>query len=302
MTTSSGRNGNERFPIDKAREWLVGPMVAVATPFKEDFSLDLDALRDNVRFMINRGVRTGNGTLLVGGAGGEHPAMNADERKTVMDVAMEAADGEVPVLTSVQHTDTRVTIDLAQHAAAAGLQGVQLGPTYYYVPTEGDVSRLFDLVASESDVMLMIYHTHWDGLTMSMGLLRELADMPTVGALKWSAPTSDLYEEGLVEFSGKLSVIDNGGRHVLSHQLGAAGLHHAPERFLARVHGGHLAAARGSGLRRRRAPAGEFQIPMVGVADAGRRSHRWRGAVHQGGHGRGRTASGASEAPILQGA
>lgn len=223
MTTSSGRNGNERFPIDKAREWLVGPMVAVATPFKEDFSLDLDALRDNVRFMIDRGVRTGNGTLLVGGAGGEHPAMNADERKTVMDVAMEAADGEVPVLTSVQHTDTRVTIDLAQHASAAGLQGVQLGPTYYYVPTEGDVSRLFDLVASESDVMLMIYHTHWDGLTMSMGLLRELADMPTVGALKWSAPTSDLYEEGLVEFAGKLSVIDNGGRHVLSHQLGARG-------------------------------------------------------------------------------
>ena len=223
MTTTSSPNGNVRFPIEKAREWLVGPMVAVATPFKEDYSLDLDALRDNIRFMIDGGVRTGNGTLLVGGAGGEHPAMNVDERKAVMDVSMEAADGEVPVATSVQHTDTRVTVDLAQHASTAGLQGVQLGPTYYYVPTESDVSRLFELVASESEVMLMIYHTHWEGLTMGIDLLRELADMPTVGALKWSAPTQDYYEEGLREFSQKLSIIDNAGQHVLSHQLGARG-------------------------------------------------------------------------------
>ncbi len=223
MTTTSSPNGNVRFPIEKAREWLVGPMVAVATPFNEDYSLDLDALRDNIRFMIDGGVRTGNGTLLVGGAGGEHPAMNVDERKAVMDLSMEAANGEVPVATSVQHTDTRVTVDLAQHASAAGLQGVQLGPTYYYVPTEGDVSRLFELVASESDVMLMIYHTHWEGLTMSMGLLSELADMPTVGALKWSAPTIDMLEEGLKKFSSKLSIIDNAGKHVLSHQLGARG-------------------------------------------------------------------------------
>ncbi len=198
-------------------------MVAVATPFKEDYSLDLDALRDNVRFMINRGVRTGEGVLLVGGAGGEHPAMNVDERKAVMDVAMEAANGEVPVATSVQHTDTRIVVELAQHASASGLQGVQLGPTYYYVPTEGDVSRLFKLVAAESSVMLMIYHTPWEGLNMSMGLLRELADMPTVGALKWAAPTPEYFEEGLREFSGKLAVIDNEGRHVLSHQLGARG-------------------------------------------------------------------------------
>ncbi len=223
MTTTSNRNGNVSYPIEKAREWLVGPMVAVATPFTEDYSLDLGAFHDNIRFMIDRGVRTGNGVLLVGGAGGEHPAMNVDERKAVMDVAMAAANGEVPVATSVQHTDTRVTVELAQHASRAGLQGVQLGPTYYYVPTEGDVSRLFELVASESDVMLMIYHTHWEGLTMGMGLLKELADMPTVGALKWSAPTLGYFEEGLRAFSSKLSVIDNEGRHVLSHRLGARG-------------------------------------------------------------------------------
>ena len=54
---------------------ICGPMVAVATPFKEDFSLNLKALTCNIRFMIDRGVCNGKDTLLVGGAGGEHPTV-----------------------------------------------------------------------------------------------------------------------------------------------------------------------------------------------------------------------------------
>ncbi len=95
---------------DQIRNWLCGPMVAVATPFTEDYALDLEALHNNIRFMIDRGVRTGQGSLLVGGAGGEHPTLNVDERKTVMTSALEAARGEVPVLSSIQHTDVRVIV------------------------------------------------------------------------------------------------------------------------------------------------------------------------------------------------
>ena len=51
---------------DRIHDWLRGPMVAVATPFTEDFELDLDALRTNIRFMIDGGVTTGQGSLLSG--------------------------------------------------------------------------------------------------------------------------------------------------------------------------------------------------------------------------------------------
>ena len=79
---------------ENVHDWLRGPVVAVATPFKEDFSLDLAALQDNIRFMIDGGVRTGDGVLLVGAAGGEFPNLNADERKAVMDASVEAAQGK----------------------------------------------------------------------------------------------------------------------------------------------------------------------------------------------------------------
>lgn len=208
---------------DRIHEWLRGPMVAVATPFKEDFELDLDALRDNIRFMVDRGVKTGQGSLLVGGAGGEHPVLNVEERKAVMTTAVEAANGEVPVLTSLQHTDHRVIIDLARHAEATGVQAGQLGPTYYYDATEDDARRTFEAVAGETGLTLMIYHTWWDGLVMSMPLLRDLAAMPTVRALKWSHPQDAAYREGLIEFAGDLAIIDNSNNHVLSHLYGATG-------------------------------------------------------------------------------
>ncbi len=198
-------------------------MVAVATPFNEDYSLDLDALQTNIRYMVENGVHTGQGTLLVGGAGGEHPTMNVDERKAVMTAAMEAADGEAPVLSSVQHTDYRVILELANHAHEVGLGGVQVGPTYYYEPTEGDAYRLFELVAKESDVSIMIYHTWWEGLTMSMSLLSDLADIETVRALKWSSPNEAHYRQGLSALADRLVCIDNSGQQIFSHIMGARG-------------------------------------------------------------------------------
>ena len=198
-------------------------MVAVATPFNEDYSLDLDALQTNIRYMVENGVHTGQGSLLVGGAGGEHPTMNVDERKAVMTAAMEAANGEAPVLTSVQHTDYRVILELANHAHETGLGGVQVGPTYYYEPTEGDAYRLFELVANESDVTIMIYHTWWEGLTMSMSLLSDLADIETVRALKWSSPNEAHYRQGLSALADRLVCIDNSGQQIFSHIMGARG-------------------------------------------------------------------------------
>ena len=209
--------------VENIREWLCGPMVAVATPFHEDYSLDLDALQTNIRYMVDNGVHTGQGTLLVGGAGGEHPTMNVEERKAVMSASMEAANGEVPVLSSVQHTDYRVIIELANYAHDVGLGGVQVGPTYYYEPTEGDAYRLFELVNRESDASIMIYHTWWEGLTMSLELLSDLADIDTVRALKWSAPNEALYKDGLWELADRLVCIDNSGQQIFSHIMGARG-------------------------------------------------------------------------------
>ena len=42
-------------PVDKL---IVGPMVAVATPFKDDFSIDYKAFETNLKFMTEKGLKT----------------------------------------------------------------------------------------------------------------------------------------------------------------------------------------------------------------------------------------------------
>ena len=44
---------------------IVGAMVAVATPFNEDYSIDYSSFEDNIKFMTNRGLTEGNSTLLI---------------------------------------------------------------------------------------------------------------------------------------------------------------------------------------------------------------------------------------------
>ena len=214
---------NVNFDPADIRSWLCGPIVAAATPFTEDYALDLDALRDHVRFMVDHGVRTGQGALLMAAAGGEHPTMNVEERKAVMEAAVEAAAGEVPVLASIQHTDTRVIVELAEHAAKVGIQGAQLNATYYYPAKEGDVLRLFKMVADASDVTVMIYRV---GVLkeMSIEFLQRLAEIETVRVVKFGANDQSEFARGVTILAKDLVVIDNSGQHVWGHILGARGV------------------------------------------------------------------------------
>lgn len=210
--------------IAETRTWLRGPVVAVATPFDQDFALDLEGLRANIEFMVAGGVTNGQGVLLVAGAGGEFPTLSRDERIAVMRTSVDAAAGRVPVMTSVQDTDWREVVALAQAAEAAGIAGAQLGATYYYPATNDDLARLTELVGRAVAIPLMIYSTWWEGgLDIDGALLRRLADLPNVEAVKWSAPSADAFTAGIAAIADRLVVIDNQGQHVWGHALGAAG-------------------------------------------------------------------------------
>ena len=210
--------------FETTRDWLCGAVVAVATPFHEDFSLDLEGLAANIEAMVGRGIRTGDGVLLVGGAAGEFPTLSIEERRAVMDASVKAAAGRVPVMTSIQHTDLRKVVDLVKYAGDHGIAGVQLGATYYYPATEDDFLRLTDEVSKATRIPLMAYSTWWEGgHVMTPDHLRRLAEIEHLEAVKWSAPTHDQFTAGAAAVADRLVLIDNMGVHVWGHLLGVRG-------------------------------------------------------------------------------
>src|SRR5262245_25967018 len=74
-----------------------GVFPAVTTQLKKDQSLDLDATSRHVEALIQSGV-TG---LIMLGSLGENQSLEPDEKRRVVQAAVEAAQGRVPVLSGV---------------------------------------------------------------------------------------------------------------------------------------------------------------------------------------------------------
>ncbi|MXW90137.1 MAG: dihydrodipicolinate synthase family protein, partial [Acidimicrobiaceae bacterium] len=122
------------------RDRLQGCYVTVPTLFRDDdeLSVDLDAMRKHVSFLVDGGIVTGNGVLLACGAAGDFSTMTFDERVAVTAAVVEEAAGRVPVVMGGQTTSTNELVRLAQAAAGIGAEFMQVSPPFYFAHTDDD--------------------------------------------------------------------------------------------------------------------------------------------------------------------
>lgn len=155
--------------IAEVKQTLRGPMIPVITNLNEDLSIDHAAIRENVRFVIDRGIVRGQGVLLAVGAGGDFPMLSVEERKEVAHTIVTAANGQVPVIVGAQDTNPSVSIELAQWSEEIGADAVQMSAGYYYASSDEDCLRFFQAVHdATSRIGIMIYNTHWEGYNLSL--------------------------------------------------------------------------------------------------------------------------------------
>ncbi len=208
-----------------ARRRLEGCYVTIPTMFKDDASLSVnhEAIRRHVNFLIDGGLTTGNAVLLAGGAAGDFSTMTFDERVSVWQTVVEAAAGRVPIAVGGQTTSTLELVRLVKAAKAAGADYVQVSPPFYHSQTEGDFLDHILAGADAADIGFIVYNTYWTSLGLSSTLVEKLVDVPNVVSLKWSTPDNAMMTfEGIVSrFSDRFAVIDNQMRYVTSHILGA---------------------------------------------------------------------------------
>src|SRR5215212_8459599 len=105
-----------------------GVFPAVTTQFKPDQSLDLVATAKHVDALIASGV-TG---LVMLGSLGENVTLDPQEKRAVMDTAIRAAAGRVPVLSGVAETTTAAAVRFTREMENLGADGVMLLPAMVY--------------------------------------------------------------------------------------------------------------------------------------------------------------------------
>src|ERR1700694_4697741 len=92
-----------------------GSITALITPFKNG-ELDEGALRHIIAWQIAEGT---NGLVPVGTTG-ESPTLSHKEHMRVVDLCVQTATGQVPVIAGAGSNSTREAIELTRHAKDGG--------------------------------------------------------------------------------------------------------------------------------------------------------------------------------------
>ena len=208
--------------IEQIKERWQGVVVPLVTPFKQDKSLDLDALKVNIQWILDRGAGMGNTILLAAGSGGDFTSMNVEERKQVIQTIAEVNDGRLPIVAGAQSTDVRDCIEVCRHCEALEIDAVQMSGPYYYDGRPGDVMAWHEEVARHTKIGFALYNNWYTGYDMPIDLVDELLNIPNSIAVKWGSPSDDVAMKGLRRFLPKSAVVLNNRRLiVMGHMAGS---------------------------------------------------------------------------------
>ena len=179
---------------DAMRERIKAVVIVQATPMNRDGSLDLEGLKANTRFLVER-CRGRRIVLVPTGSTGEAYALADAERLKVIETVVESVGGEIPVVAGTAAAGTDLTVQLSKAAESAGVDGVQVVLPYYHVPSEEGLVCHYLHLADALGIGVMIYNNPVvSKLWMPPHLMARCAEHPNIIADKENAGDVTLYK------------------------------------------------------------------------------------------------------------
>ncbi len=168
-----------------------GVIVATALPIRDDLSVDFDAYGEHVRWLAENGCDgvAPNGSL------GEYQTLTAEERRRVVEVAVEAAPAGFTVMPGVGAYGALESRRFAEQAAEAGAQAVMALPPNAYRADERAVVEHYREIA-KAGLPISAYNNPIDTKTdLTPQLLATLYHEGLIGAVKeFSGDVRRIYE------------------------------------------------------------------------------------------------------------
>lgn len=164
---------------------LIGTGVALVTPFKKDFSVDIEALKKIVNYQIDNGINY----LVVLGTTGEPATLKKEEKELVIKTVIEANNGRLPLVLGVGGNNTAEVVEELQTRDFTAFSAVLSVSPYYNKPTQEGIYQHFKAIAEASPLPVILYNV--PGRTGSNVLpstvIRLANDFKNVVAIKEAA-------------------------------------------------------------------------------------------------------------------
>lgn len=172
---------------DYARKNMRGIWAAALTPFNNDFSIDEDGLRRNIRHWIHD---LGIEGLFIAGKQGEFFSMSVDERKRTFEIAVEATQDRGATIMSCSDQNLDTVIELARHAQDIGADYIVVhAPVLHFLQDRDEtLYQYYKTITDQVDIGIAMWSHPDSGYLMSPELCNRIADLANIVAIKYSVP------------------------------------------------------------------------------------------------------------------
>ena len=164
---------------------LIGTGVALVTPFKKDFSVDVEALTRIVNYQIDNGINY----LVVLGTTAENATLTQEEKELVIQTVISANKNRLPLVLGVGGNNTQKILEELQSRDFSNFVAILSVSPYYNKPTQEGIYQHFKAIATASPVPVIVYNV--PGRTGSNMLpstvLRLAHDFKNIVAIKEAA-------------------------------------------------------------------------------------------------------------------
>jgi 4-hydroxy-tetrahydrodipicolinate synthase len=136
------------------REILRGTGVALVTPFKEDKSIDFDALQAVINFVIEGGVQY----VVTLGTTGETPTLCKEEKIDILTATLEYVSGRMPVVVGIGGNNTQDVIKEIDALPLEKVTAILSASPYYSKPSQEGIFQHYKALASVTTKPIILYN------------------------------------------------------------------------------------------------------------------------------------------------
>lgn len=133
---------------------FIGTGVAIITPFKEDFTVDVEALSNLVEDQINNGIEY----IVVLGTTGESATLSLKEKELVKETIIKANNGKLPLVLGIGGNNTAALVEELKTTNLDAYDAVLSVSPYYNKPSQEGIYQHYRALASASPKPIILYN------------------------------------------------------------------------------------------------------------------------------------------------
>ena len=136
------------------RNIFKGLGIALITPFRQDGSVDYDALLRLVEYQLSNGADF----FCILATTGETPCLTAEEKKNIKELIVRTVNHRVPILMGCGGYNTAAVVEELKTGDFSGIDGILSVCPYYNKPSQEGLYQHFKTIAAATSLPVVLYN------------------------------------------------------------------------------------------------------------------------------------------------